>query len=164
MDNSDKLRQLHKFIQDVPHDLWRQFTDMVDSEDNRREREMRDKAMEAIQAAAKQFGFDLDELMGAPGGGGRAHEGDDSFDVSSSTLNIIKEIAPEGLYNPKGPEGKKWFRKPEGRERWNRAPAWLLEEIVRIKGNRGRLNRDTLEILCKRFPPPDEMAEEEGEE
>ena len=142
-------KSLREYVQNVPDDLWGDFRVIVEQEDDYRETELRQKAMEAVKAAASQYGFKVGDLfetktVAAP----PSSEGS----ISSSALNLLKKLSPGGLYNPKAPEDQRVFHKPEDKDRWVRIPTWLKEELLKIKAEKGRFSSKDLAELAERFP------------
>ncbi|MEO5376434.1 MAG: hypothetical protein H7832_01415 [Magnetococcus sp. DMHC-6] len=140
------------YVSNVPDEYWNQFCELMDQEHIKREAELRTKAIHAAKEAANKYGFAAEELFGLSSLRTNTDHLDDDDKVPSSALVKIKEMAPEGLYNPNAPEGKQKYYKPADKDRWVRVPEWLKNDLTAIKEKGGRFNSHIIKSLCDKYP------------
>ncbi|MBF0135754.1 MAG: hypothetical protein H7833_04570 [Magnetococcus sp. DMHC-1] len=80
--------------------------------------------------------------------------GDTKEIIPASVLNNIKDISPNGLYNPHASDGRTRFHKPDNAQRWCRVPKWLKEELSKMRKEYGsKIPRHALQTLVNKYPP-----------
>lgn len=115
----------------------------------RRSASSRNEALEKFKAIAAEYDLSVEAVLGLE----RVEKkGDAGGSIPTSALTMLLKLAPNGLYNPKAPEGaREWGRRKET-GRWMPINSWIKEEIGEILNqNAGQLPEKEMKKMVSKF-------------
>ncbi|MBF0454861.1 MAG: H-NS histone family protein [Magnetococcales bacterium] len=109
----------------------------------------REEALNKFKEIAEEYGLTVEAVMGLEKTAEKKHTGA----IPTRSLTQLMNIAPNGLYNPQAPKGKRAWKKDESNGRWMPITGWVKTELMEIRDqNAGEIPAEALEKLAKKYP------------
>lgn len=147
------LDALKDHVKSVTDEEWTEFLAFVREEERRRKEQIRQHVKSEVEELARKYGLTVQDLY--PVARQTRGKKEPEPTISLSVLRNLKKAAPDGLYNPKAPEGQQWFRRAGTDGKWPSIGSypWLRRELQDLSSHNDRVPGSQIEALAKRYAP-----------